>query len=105
MLRYALIVASLLGLLGLSTGGCRSCSSCHDYDPPVANCGGGDCGASCGCSACGGSCESCSGPYSNAMPAPVPAPAYVNSAAPTAKQNANQQLQGNQPSSSNAGAQ
>jgi hypothetical protein len=24
-------------------GGCRSCSSCHDYDPPVAN----------GCNACG----------------------------------------------------
>jgi hypothetical protein len=29
----------------LTSGGCRSCSSCHDYDPPVANC---DCNA-CGC--------------------------------------------------------
>jgi hypothetical protein len=38
----------LIGLAAATTvagGGCRSCSTCHDYDPPVADC---DCNAS-GC--------------------------------------------------------
>jgi hypothetical protein len=43
MLRSCLL---LLGALVATTsaGGCRSCSSGHDYDPPVANCH---------CNACG----------------------------------------------------
>jgi hypothetical protein len=72
MLRYWLTLAVLLTGTTLPAGGCRSCSDCHDYDPPVANCDcpGGvhragsnsacecDAGTSCGAGACG--CESCS---------------------------------------------
>ena len=45
MSRNWLPVIGLLAAATLSSGGCRSCSSCHDYDPPVANC---ECNAS-GC--------------------------------------------------------
>ena len=45
MLRNWLLLIGLLTAAMLSSGGCRSCSSCHDYDPPVAN---GECNA-CGC--------------------------------------------------------
>jgi hypothetical protein len=38
MLRYCLTLAVLLATTTLPSGGCRSCSDCHDYDPPVANC-------------------------------------------------------------------
>jgi hypothetical protein len=45
-------------------GGCRSCSSCHDYDRPVANCNCDACGTHRSGSAfaegCGG-CSGCSG--------------------------------------------
>jgi hypothetical protein len=66
-----LLMSLVLGTT-LASGGCRSCSSCHDYDGPVADCGCGcgrtgsvsNCGAgspcdnagSCNCS--GGACES-----------------------------------------------
>lgn len=43
------VFAVVLGLASVSFGtGCRSCQSCHDYDPPVANC---QCA---GCDTCGG---------------------------------------------------
>lgn len=45
MPRYWVLMIGLLAATTLSSGGCRSCSSCHDYDPPVANC---ECNAS-GC--------------------------------------------------------
>jgi hypothetical protein len=54
MLALAALIASLTVPL---TGGCRSCSNCHDYDPPVANC---DCGA-CGTQRAGSVCSGCSG--------------------------------------------
>jgi hypothetical protein len=70
MLRHALLFAVLIAATTLPTGGCRSCSDCHDYDPPVANCdcpGGINragsnsmCGDGCECGGCGCSdgCES-----------------------------------------------
>ena len=73
MLRYSLVLAGLLSLAGLSAGGCRSCSSCHDYDPPVANCHCNDGGTHCACGgnsqcACGG--NNASGPYTQPLAAP-----------------------------------
>jgi hypothetical protein len=60
MLRFSFVVAALVSVAGLSAGGCRSCSSCHDYDPPVANCQCGSCGEPCGCGSCGnGGCSTC----------------------------------------------
>src|SRR6478672_3926051 len=64
MLRFSFLVVALAGAAGLSAGGCRSCSSCHDYDPPVANCQCSSCGEPCGCTGCGGcntggSCGNC----------------------------------------------
>lgn len=53
-----LIFTALLTVgLGVFATGCRSCQSCHDYDPPVANCsfascndcGGGRAGSAGGC--------------------------------------------------------
>jgi hypothetical protein len=38
------ILAALAATATFSAGGCRSCSNCHDYDPPVA---------ACDCHACG----------------------------------------------------
>ena len=38
----------------VSTGGCRSCANCHDYDPPVANCDCHACGTQRSGSASGG---------------------------------------------------
>ena len=71
MPRHSLLVGALLAATLVVANGCRSCSSCHDYDPPVANCQCGHCpqcgchgGSACGCSggsACGcngGSCDS-----------------------------------------------
>jgi hypothetical protein len=43
MLRSCLFVLGLV-IATSSSGGCRSCSKCHDYGPPVANCN---------CQACG----------------------------------------------------
>ena len=45
MPRHWLFLVGLIAAMSLPVGGCRSCSSCHDYDPPVANC---ECNA-CGC--------------------------------------------------------
>jgi hypothetical protein len=72
MPRYALLFAALIATMTLASGGCRNCSSCHDYDPPVANCNcdaygthraGSACGGGCsGCSECsGGNCSTCNG--------------------------------------------
>lgn len=71
MLRHLLLSVFLGTMLALAGGGCRSCSSCHDYDGPVAdcnNCGSGrtgsvsNCGASSpcdgvNCSCAGGACN------------------------------------------------
>jgi hypothetical protein len=43
MLRRATLLI-FAATMTLPFGGCRSCSSCHDYDPPVANCHGNACG-------------------------------------------------------------
>lgn len=64
MLRRCLLLSALVTATLLSAGGCRSCSDCHDYDPPVLGC---DCGgygqragSVCGCDGCGGnSCGAC----------------------------------------------
>jgi hypothetical protein len=68
MLRQLLVTAVLGITLASSGGGCRSCSSCHDYDGPVADCGNCGCGrtgsvSNCGaCSPCDGNCPgSCAG--------------------------------------------
>ena len=45
MPRHWLLLIGLMASTTIANGGCRSCSSCHDYDPPVAN---SDCNA-CGC--------------------------------------------------------
>lgn len=37
--------AVLIVTFSLANSGCRSCSSCHDYDRPVADC---ECGTCCG---------------------------------------------------------
>ena len=42
MLRHAILLVSVAVATLMS--GCRSCSSCHDYDPPVANCNSNACG-------------------------------------------------------------
>jgi hypothetical protein len=55
MPRLSQILICVVMAAGLSSMGCRSCSTCHDYDPPVANCGCNGCGcnragsAYCGC--------------------------------------------------------
>jgi hypothetical protein len=63
MFRYTLALTGLIAALTVtSAGGCRSCSNCHDYDPPVANCDCCACGtqrAGSACCGCGG-CGSCS---------------------------------------------
>ena len=45
MPRHWLLLIGMIAASAVAGGGCRSCSTCHDYDPPVANC---DCNA-CGC--------------------------------------------------------
>jgi len=59
MFRYTFACAGLIATLALTSGGgCRSCSNCHDYDPPCANCDCNACGTqragsvSCGCATC-----------------------------------------------------
>jgi hypothetical protein len=37
MLRICVVLLSVV-FASTSAGGCRSCSHCHDYGPPVANC-------------------------------------------------------------------
>ena len=56
MFRPCLLLFGLTLSTLLFANGCQSCSSCHDYDPPVANCQCGhcsQCGCSGGASACG----------------------------------------------------
>lgn len=53
MQRIWLPLLVLTAATTLSSLGCRSCSSCHDYDPPVAGCdcnsyGGNRAGSACG---------------------------------------------------------
>lgn len=43
MLRRATLLI-MAATIAMPFGGCRSCSSCHDYDPPVANGHGNACG-------------------------------------------------------------
>jgi hypothetical protein len=40
-------------MLTFAGGGCRSCSSCHDYDGPVADCNNCGCGRTGSASNCG----------------------------------------------------
>ena len=56
MLRYCLLLLSLVAAT-TSAGGCRSCSTCHDYGPPVANCDCHACGTHRAGSASGGYVE------------------------------------------------
>jgi hypothetical protein len=61
MFRSGLLVFGLILSATIANGGCQSCSSCHDYDCPVANCNCGHCPQCCptaGCTSCG--CGSCS---------------------------------------------
>jgi hypothetical protein len=58
MLRH-LLLSIVLGTTLTLSGGCRSCSSCHDYDGPVAdcdNCGSGRAGSASNCGA-GSPCD------------------------------------------------
>lgn len=58
MLRQLLVTVILGFALGASGGGCRSCSSCHDYDGPVADCNNCGCGRTGSVSNCG-ACSPC----------------------------------------------
>jgi len=63
MLRQ-LLVTVILGIALASAGsGCRSCSSCHDYDGPVADCNNCGCGRAGSVSNCG-ACSPCDNPGS-----------------------------------------
>lgn len=53
MLRHLWLSIVLGSSLTLAGGGCRSCSSCHDYDPPVAGCNACGCGRAGSVSHCG----------------------------------------------------
>ena len=60
MPRFELLLAGIIAWTTLAASGCRSCSSCHDYDPPVAGCQCNACGTHRAGSACGGGCSTCS---------------------------------------------
>jgi hypothetical protein len=47
MLHRVILLCFVAAAISATTSGCRSCSSCHDYDPPVANC------EACGCNRAG----------------------------------------------------
>ena len=47
MLRRVILLCFVASAISATNSGCRSCSSCHDYDPPVANCD------ACGCNRAG----------------------------------------------------
>lgn len=87
LLRAPILMLCFVAAVNLTSGGCRSCSSCHDYDPPVmgSDCGCGQrAGSNCGCGSCttghGGAsacgCGSCgtyeSGGYYEGQPMPMP---------------------------------
>src|SRR5438105_4284278 len=82
MLRCSFVFAGLMSVAIASAVGCRACSSCHDYDSPVANCQCGACGAQCGCGTCNGGCNSgCNGASNGGCNCggERSAPAYVQS--------------------------
>lgn len=54
MLRLLLFPTLLIAGSTLFSAGCRSCSTCHDYDPPVNCCQCGTCGGHRAGSAAGG---------------------------------------------------
>ena len=66
MSRLWMVLLAVVAAASLSSTGCRSCSTCHDYDPPVANC---DCHA-CGCNRAGSA-------YCNCASGEQPAEGYV----------------------------
>jgi hypothetical protein len=87
MLRHYFALVAIVAATTLPSGGCRSCSDCHDYDPPVANCdcpgginragsnstcgcGDGGCGTTCGPSGCG--CGGHHGGYEEVQPQSEP---------------------------------
>src|SRR3954454_14684338 len=90
MSRYTFVLAALVSLAGFSSGGCRSCSSCHDYDPPVANCG--CCESPCNCSQGSGSPCNCggdhgaNGDYEESSPAPANNPSGAYAKSPSGQQ-------------------
>ena len=57
MPRHWLLLIGIIAATLVTGGGCRSCSSCHDYDPPVANCDANACGCHRAGSASGGYAE------------------------------------------------
>ena len=59
MVRPLVLLAGLAVGIALAAAGCQSCSSCHDYDAPVANC---DCNA-CGTHRAGSNSGYVSGEY------------------------------------------
>jgi hypothetical protein len=103
MLRHLLLSLVLGTSLALAGGGCRSCSSCHDYDGPVADCGCGcgrtgsasNCGATspcdngCPCNCSGGTCNGGGGSTSGCNCGNHGAPSsseYYEEGAPTANE-------------------
>jgi hypothetical protein len=107
MSRFAFVLATLFSIAGLSSGGCRSCSSCHDYDPPVANCQSGSCAAPCGCASCGnGGCSACGcGQSGGAYAEPSQESPNNMSPAYATKTPTNQQQLPSQPAMTNASQQ
>src|SRR5437868_15279087 len=89
MLRYTFVLAGLLSLAGFFAGGCHSCSSCHDYDPPVANC---QPGSGCAGGSCNGACN-CGGDHSNGAYAQPTQAAPANTVPANAMKQQNNQPQ------------
>jgi hypothetical protein len=88
MLRHTLVFAALLSVAMLPSGGCRSCSDCHDYDPPVLGCSSGcgqragsNCASDCApAGACG--CDGCeSGGHYETAPGTMQEQEYVEPSA------------------------
>src|SRR4051812_39654799 len=80
MLRCSFVITGLVSVAIASAAGCRACSTCHDYDSPVANCQCGTCGSSCGCGSCNSGCNGACNSSCNG--AERSAPAYVQSSRP-----------------------
>jgi len=97
MLRRSLILAALV-VTTFFANGCQSCSSCHDYDSPVANCECGhcpQCDCNGGCSSCGCSGESSSsGGYMQPGEAVEATPVEGQAVAPHTKSQQSQQPSG-----------
>jgi hypothetical protein len=64
MLRQLLLAVVLGASFAFAGTGCQSCSSCHDYDSPVADCGNCGCGRTASASNCG-ACSPCDGTACN----------------------------------------